>query len=180
MAEEGGGLTDKERFERRVGLAIAIIAALMSVVNILDGHLAYRAKQAKAESLNRWGHYQAKSIKQYLFECEAGILRGIQESGLVRPGKSAQVARMIDGAQEQSRRYVDEKKELGAKAEASAALESSSGRKADRLDLSMLLFQISIVLGAVAVLTAVGHFLIACVGMAMLATVVALTAFWIR
>ncbi|MBV9127716.1 MAG: DUF4337 domain-containing protein [Verrucomicrobia bacterium] len=151
---EHAGSEPMSRWIMGVALSSAILAALAAVASLLAGHHANEAmiSQLKAndqtvKASNQWAYYQAKGVKANVLASKIELLSNLgKEAG---PDDAQRVAR-----------YETEQKEIKAKAEEfeheAKHLEEEGEAHLDShvvLARSVTMFQVSIAVAAVSVLT---------------------------
>lgn len=160
------------RFELICGLTIAFLAAILAVTDLgasKYGDDEIIGNNAKA---NVYAWYQSKSVKQSLVEGQRDLLNTLIESGSIRSEQVTALQTHVKDLEEQIQRYSKEKKELllgstgvgrdnwvqeidGAYGKVVGAKEWDKkveilGQAGDLYDLALLFLQLSLVLGAVA------------------------------
>jgi hypothetical protein len=143
-------------FDRRVALTMVLIAAVLAAVKLL-GHRAHteslrfqiQTDVQHTQATDRWNLYQAKKLRQHLYESQADLLGALGKAG---DGRSKQ---WLDRAS----RYQKEGEE---EAERARALEEQAGEfqhesehmhhRSDRYDLGEMGVELALVLCSVAIL----------------------------
>lgn len=167
MAEE----QDDKRFEVLCGVTLAVLAAILAVVDLGGGKYGGDELIAINEKASAYAWYSSKGVKETLVEGQRDTLKLLLESGAltpeVRPGIESQVSELDAAAQ----RYGREKKEIllgsakvgqegwsqevdGELGKVTGAnewkeLADGLGAAGDVFDRSTLFLQISLVLGAI-------------------------------
>ena len=70
-----------KRLNRAVAITVVALSVFMGLGNIKDGNIVQAMQQAKADSVDRWGEYQATRTKQHIAETartEIGAIGGGQ------------------------------------------------------------------------------------------------------
>jgi hypothetical protein len=146
QAHSGVGLS------QQIAIFTAILATLGAIVSFLGGHtqneaLYYKneAVLKRAEASDQWAYYQAKAIKQSLVEAQA---------------ETATDPQRVAALKEKVAKYVAEREEIKAKAEAlEVASEKANAHSEEalhpheRLELAMTLIQIAISAASITALT---------------------------
>ena len=70
QTEEIAEAHQHERFNRMVAVTVAVVALFMVLGKIKDDNLERRTMVALVTELDDWNYYQAKSLKQHMFEIE--------------------------------------------------------------------------------------------------------------
>lgn len=166
MAEQEG-----QDFERKAGLTIAILAAVLAVNDLAGGKYGDDEIIGTNEKANTYAWYQSKSIKESLAENHAASLEALLQGGGVTPEGRATIERMLSDTKAEVARYGKEKKEI-SKGSAAVGPEGQvieiGGQKGqvkgtdewtaelsvlsaagDQFDIATLFLQICLVLGAV-------------------------------
>jgi hypothetical protein len=175
-----------ERFRRRGGLAIGVLAMLLAIASLGGDNATKETINANIQASDTWAFYQAKNIRQTSLRLAADQLE-VQLAS--QPGLSAearaQVSRRLDGYQATVARYESEpetgegKRELQARAQAFEARRERAQRQDPNFDYSQALFQIAIVLSSVSILTAARPLLWLGLGLGGLATLLMLNGFFL-
>lgn len=123
-----------------VALSSAFLAAFAAVSALLAGHHANEAMIEQIQASNRWSHYQAKSIKASLLSTKTAIL---EANGKPTDIKDA----------EKANEYRKEMDEISAEAKEREKIASQHLHVHEILARSVTLFQVSIAVSAIALLT---------------------------
>jgi len=135
-------------FERQVAITIAILAVALAFVSSQGDNAKTDAILKTNEASNKWGYYQAKSLKQNLWETEGRLLT------LLPPGSEAAArTAAIAKAASEAQRHDAEKEELKIEAEKLVAEAEHNSRINDRCGYGALGLQIGIVICSVAILS---------------------------
>jgi hypothetical protein len=130
----------RERWIMMVALTAALLAVLAAVSALMAGHHANEATIDQIKASDQWAFYQAKGIKSSVLETKTAILR--------------EMGKGVDANDEAKiKQYKDEQKEIEKEAR---ELQQSSQRHLDLhhgIAQSVTIFQISIAICAIAVLT---------------------------
>ncbi len=136
----------KDPFEKKIALAIAILAVILSVVE-------NRGAGAKTEAIvktnlasNQWAWYQSKALKGNLAESNVALL-GVLSSTDANAAKAK-----AEEQKKEAERYKEEKKELQEKAEDLDKEAKHLLVVNEHCERSTLLLQIAVVLGSIAIL----------------------------
>lgn len=65
----------ESRLNSMVAVSIAILAAFMGICAIKDGNVVQSMQMAQAKSIDTWNYYQAKNIRQDVYQSTADQLR---------------------------------------------------------------------------------------------------------
>jgi len=168
-------------FDRRVTMTIAIIAALLACVTLLSHRahnetlaLEIEAGQFSTSATDKWNQYQAKKIRQYVYEAFADQTR------LLSDGKDPAVEKKINAWEDRAKTY--EKDNAQIKEDAERFEDEARKRKDESLhfhhvsnwyDLGELAIEIALVFCAIAVLTKRNDFWIGGMGVGGIGVVLA-------
>ena len=162
------------RLERKIGLTLALFAAVLAVVDLGGGKFGDDEIIGTNEKANLYQWYQSKSIKQSIIEQEVQLLTGLVEAGAVTAQGQGAITKQLAIAKQAVQRYEKEKREilLGSKAvgpkaqvlEVSGAKGQIIGTKpwqqkldtlglaGDKFDIATLWLQIALVFGAISLI----------------------------
>ena len=162
------------RLERKIGLTLALFAAVLAVVDLGGGKFGDDEIIGTNEKANLYQWYQSKSIKQSIIEQEVQLLTGLVEAGAVTAQGQGAITKQLAIAKQAVQRYEKEKREilLGSKAvgpkaqvlEVSGANGQIIGTKpwqqkldtlclaGDKFDIATLWLQIALVFGAISLI----------------------------
>jgi hypothetical protein len=148
-------------FDRRVTMTIAIIAAMLACVTLLSHRahnetlaLEIEAGQFSTNATNAWNRYQAKKIRQYVYEAFADQTR------LLSNGSEPAIEKKIKAWEDKAKTYEKDNEQISE--EAKSFEDKAKDRKAESLhlhhisnwyDLGELAIEIALVFCAIAVLT---------------------------
>jgi hypothetical protein len=168
-------------FDRRVTMTIAIIAALLACVTLLSHRahnetlaLEIEAGQFSTNATDMWNQYQAKKIRQYVYEAFADQTR------LLSDAKDPAVEKKLNAWEDKAKTY--EKDNTKIKKDAEDLEDEARKRKAESLhlhhvsnwyDLGELAIEIALVFCAIAVLTKRNDFWIGGVSVGVIGVVLA-------
>lgn len=152
-----------ETFRNRAALLIATLAAVLAVGGLGGGNATDDMIGNNIKASDTWAFYQAKNVRQTMYEIEVEKLKGQLAAGAVpaaeRPAAEARlkeyestVARYDSEPDANDPTKGEGKKELSALAKAyEAAFEEASARD-NNFDLAEVALQLALVLGSVAIL----------------------------
>ena len=144
-------------WQQGVALSAAIIAALAAVASLLAGGKANEAMTSQIQSSDKWSHYQAKSIKATVLTSKIELLH-------------------VQGAQtnlEDIKKLTEYKTDEGELQKAAEELQHDAEKKLsehEQFAHGVTLFQISIAVCAISVLSRKRRFWIAGLGFALVGT----------
>ncbi|MBF0309014.1 MAG: DUF4337 domain-containing protein [Magnetococcales bacterium] len=146
--ERIGGEADT--FNNVVAILVTVLATLMALFNVKDGNIVQSMAMVQAQSIDTWGHYQAKSVKENMVEGMLDQLR-VQRSLLTLP--NALLEEKILFNQTEVKRYRQEKEELKAKAEGLDREYNRLNLHDDQFDLAEAGISVAIAILGIAALT---------------------------
>ena len=156
------------------GVTLAIAAAILGVGDLLGGNADNSQIALINEKSSAYQWYQSKSIKETLVESQRDLVKQILDAGLINMDKVDSIDKQLDVLSEKATRYGKEKKEIliGSAAvgkenwiqdvkgklgevvgaEEYTSLIAAAGATADQFDMSGLLLQLCLVMGAIGLL----------------------------
>ena len=166
--------TNANRLERKIGLTLALFAAVLAVVDLGAGKYGDDEIIGTNEKASLYQWYQSKSIKQSIIEQEAQLLSGLLQAGAVTADGSRAVQQQLRAARASIARYDGEKREIllgsaavgpkgqilevdGVKGQVFGTKPwqqklSILGEAGDSFDLATLWLQIALVFGAISLI----------------------------
>lgn len=164
----------QEQLEFAFPLCIAILAAILAINDLFGGKYASDEIKLTNDRNSSYQWYQSKGIKESILEGQADLLRSLIQAGSIAPGQRQGVEQSLAATEAKLKRYKKEKKEilLGSKAlsqedwvqDINGQLGKVIGAKeyetfierlgsaGDYFDLATMLFQLSLVIGAVGIM----------------------------
>jgi hypothetical protein len=152
-----------EGFRNRAALLIALLAAVLAVGGLGGGNATDDMIGNNIKASDTWAFYQAKNVRQTMYEIEADRLKAALAAGSVAPAERPAAEARLKDYEATVARYDSEpdpndptkgegKKELSAQAKSyEAAFEEASARD-NNFDLAEVALQLALVLGSVAIL----------------------------
>ena len=153
------------RTDFHLGVTVAIVAALVAIVDLVNGHVGNDEQVAVAEKVSAYAWFQSKGIKEAVAASERDTLHALLDAGAVDDAHRSGVEKVAQRAAADAVRYegeksaileggvIDGKPIVGARAiEARAAALNRTG---DVLDIGELFLHLALLLGGVGV--AVSH-----------------------
>ncbi|QNA85880.1 DUF4337 domain-containing protein [Sphingomonas sp. So64.6b] len=138
-----------KRLNRLVAITVVILSVFMGLGNIKDGNIVQAMQQAKADSVDRWGEYQATKTKTHIAETarsEIAILASALPSAKTAAAALAETDTKIA-------KYRAEAPKLATQAQGFADQYDALNVHDDQFDASEALISTAISLAAVAALT---------------------------
>jgi hypothetical protein len=155
-----------DSFRNRAALMIAIMAAVLAVGGLGGGNATDDMVGNNIKASDSWAFYQAKNVRQTMYELAADQIEGqIAAGGLLPPAEASARKRLADYKSTVAR-YDSEpdpghpgdplkgegKKEIKARAQAFEAAFDEASQRDDNFDFAEVLLQLALVLGSVAIL----------------------------
>ncbi|QNQ09107.1 DUF4337 domain-containing protein [Sphingomonas alpina] len=142
-----------KRLNRWVAITVVILSVFMGLGNIKDGNIVQAMQQAKADSVDRWGEYQATKTKTHIAETarsEIAILAATFSPALPSAKVAAATLAETDA---KIAKYHAEAPKLAREAQGFADQYDALNVHDDQFDASEALISTAISLAAVAALT---------------------------
>lgn len=163
LHEEKAEQEADNRFRNRAALLIACLAAVLAVGGLGGGNATDDMVASNIKASDTWAFYQAKNVRQTMYEIEAEKLKAQLAAGTVpaaeRPSAEARlkdyeatVARYDSEPDPQDPAKGEGKKELSAQARAHEAAFDEASARDNNFDYAEVLLQLALVLGSVAIL----------------------------
>jgi hypothetical protein len=164
----------RNRFNRMVAVAVAMVAVLMTLGKIKSEKIVEHMLAVQATELDQWNYYQSKSIKQHLYQLQVEQWRLQQESAVLSPSGTTAIKGQLAKWGAEIKRYDKEKADAQEGAERARKEYEHLELRNDQFHFTEALFSLSIALLAVAslarsrMLFGLGLFFAACgVGMGL-------------
>jgi hypothetical protein len=148
-------------FRKFTGIYLGIVAMLLAITALGGSNATKTMLNANIQASDIYGYYQAKNIRQTVYQLTADQL---QAELLSQPGMPEEARTRIDGMIKRFRERVDRyesdpatgegKKELLAKAKEFEVKRDHAAERDPNFDFAEALFQIAIVLGSVSIVAA--------------------------
>jgi len=101
-----------DNYEAYCGLTLAVLAAVLAVVDLGAGKFGEDELIAHSEKAGAYLWYQSKGIKETLAEGQRDMLKALVLSGTIAPDKTAAVEALAAAVEKDADRYGKEKKEI--------------------------------------------------------------------
>ena len=191
IREERASHEAEDKFRNRAALLIAMMAMLLAVGSLGGGNVAEDMIHNNIKASDTWAFFQAKNVRQTQYRLAADEL----ETQLANPGLSPEVRTALQEKVNAYRatvtRYDDEpdlaaptdslrgegKKQLSAQARRYESLRERAGAQDSNFDYSEVAFQLSIVLGSVAILALSRKVLYISIGLGVIGALLMLNGF---
>ncbi|TAE17612.1 MAG: DUF4337 domain-containing protein [Bacteroidetes bacterium] len=154
--EEKKPFAKSESFEKWVALTTSIIAVALSLSTIFSNQSGDDLLVNRDKASNEWSRFQSKSIKQNLFEVHLEGLKLNLEDDNHSEKYVQKIKSGIAFFEGEIKRYEKEKKEIQKMATKHEKVSENADAKGNVLDLAEGLYQIAIVLAAVAMIARQG------------------------
>jgi hypothetical protein len=130
MAEE----PNESRLETCIGIVVVLLATFMALCSVKAGNIGQKMQQAQVDRNNNWAWYQARNIRQSVYESTAAELSipAANETDEARQQREAKAAEYRERATSQEQKMEKQKSD----AEAADAEYNTLGAKDDQFDIS--------------------------------------------
>ncbi len=141
----------EDKWIRWVALTTTLMAVMAAIASLKGGAYSTKVNILTTAESGQWGYYQAKSIKQNLAQLqkESFTMEGLGEAA---PLKRQYIEKLLGRYDSEIRRYEVEKNQIKEKAESFAREQIILKRHGGRFMMSVMFFQIGIMLSSVAAL----------------------------
>jgi hypothetical protein len=160
-AEEPHAAPTHEMFRRITAIYLGVIAMLLAIASLGGAEATKEMLNANIHASDTYAFYQAKYIRQTLYQISAAELELLAGGGTAISGNdSAKAAELIKKYRDTATRYESDpktgegKKELLEKAHEWEHARDHAGKQLPNFEYAEALFQIAIVLGSVAIVAA--------------------------
>ena len=140
-----------EKWMKGVAITTTVLAVMTAIASSRGGACTAKTQILTAMEGSQWAYFQSKSIKQHVVETEQRSLE-LQEAGAITPAQSALLKKQLAFAKSEVARYDKEKAELKAQAERTGKDNGVNGRRGNQFSMSIVFFQIGIMLSSVSAL----------------------------
>ncbi|HEX8224969.1 MAG TPA: DUF4337 domain-containing protein [Allosphingosinicella sp.] len=152
-----------ETFRNRAALLIAFLAAILAIGGLGGGNATDDMIASNIRASDTWAFYQAKNVRQTMYEIEAEKLKAQLAAGTLSAAERPAAETRLRDYEATVARYDSEpdandpskgegKKELSAQARAHEAAFDQASARDDNFDYAEVLLQLALVLGSVAIL----------------------------
>lgn len=155
-----------DHFRNRAALLIACLAAVLAIGGLGGGNATDDMVANNIKSSDTWAFYQAKNVRQTMYEIAAAEIEDSLSAGTIAPAARPAAEARLKEYKATIARYDSEpdaeapndpvkgegKKELSAQAKAYEAAFDEASRRDNAFDLAEVLLQLALVLGSVAIL----------------------------
>ena len=140
-----------EKWMKGIAITTTILAVVAAIGSSRSSFFVARAQLLTALEGSQWGYYQAKSIKQYLFETQKKAFE-ISLAGAVTLPQRDLLIKDIDQDTKDIARYDQEKADIQKQAQATNKENAVVVRKGSQFSLAVVFAQIGIMLSSVGAL----------------------------
>ena len=130
----------KEKWVGLVALSTAFLAAFAAVAALCSSHYESESMKEHSEAFDKWAYYQSKGIESLVLQSKMDTFAAL--------GKTAD-----ENDKKNIAKYETKRKESKAEAESLAELSKKHGEVQENFALGVTMFQMSIAIGAISVLT---------------------------
>lgn len=148
MAEE-----KKEPWLNYLALTTVIFAVCATLSTFKGGSYSTRSVMSQAQAANQWAYYQAKGIKNYLYELQKEKLELELEAANNHPGGMIDAHKnMIDAYTDKIKKYEDEKLAIQNEAKQLEATRDNAQNHAQAFGVAVIFLQVAILLSSISAL----------------------------
>jgi len=140
-----------EKWMKGVAVTTTILAVLTAIASSRSSFYVAQAQLLTALEGSQWSYYQAKSIKQNLAESQLNAFE-VEVIGITNVKQKEVMDQKMKTAASEIDRYDKEKAEIRKNAEKVGKDNILNGRKGGQISLSVVFFQIGIMLSSVSAL----------------------------
>ena len=140
-----------EKWMKGVAITTTVLAVLTSIASSRAGFCVSKSQVLTAQSGSQWAFYQAKSIKQNLLETQRRLFE-VDILGSTTEGQKDFLQKNLQEAESQVARYDQEKSDIKQEAENMDKKNAVITRQGNQFSLSVVFFQIGIMLSSVGAL----------------------------
>jgi hypothetical protein len=189
--EERADNAAAEKFRNRAALLIAVLAAVLAVGGLGGGNATDDMVANNIKASDSWAFYQAKNVRQTMYEIAADGLDEQLATGALTPAGRAAAEKRLADYRKTVDRYDSEpdptapgdptrgegKKEIKARAQSYEAAFEIASAQDNNFDLAEVALQLALVLGSVAILAANRWILILSATLGAIGTILTLNGF---
>ena len=149
-----------EMFRRLTAIYVGVVAMLLAIATLGGAEATKEMLNANIHASDTYAFYQAKNIRQTLYQISAAQLELLASGGAISGDASPKAAELVKRYRDTVKRYESEpangegKKELMAKAHEWERTRDHAAAQLPNFEYAEALFQIAIVLGSVAIVAA--------------------------
>jgi hypothetical protein len=143
---------EENRFEKWIALSTSFVAVGLAISTILNNAAGDDLLIFRSLANNQWSYFQSKSIKQSMVEIEHDNLSLELADETLTEAFKTKIKEKQAFYQDEIKRYEGEKKEIATEAKAAEEKMEKADKKGSKFDLAEALYQISIIMSAVALI----------------------------
>jgi hypothetical protein len=140
-----------EKWMKGIAITTTVLAVVASIASSRSSFFIAKAQLLTALEGSQWGYYQAKSIKQDLFETQLKAFQ-VDLLGATSPEQRGLLSKNLDDYSKDITRYDQEKAAIKKLAEDTDKQNALVGRKGSQFSLAVVFSQIGIMLSSVGAL----------------------------
>lgn len=140
-----------EKWMKGIAITTTILAVVAAIASSRSSFFVAKAQLLTAQEGSQWSYYQAKSIKQYLFENQKKAFE-INMLGTPTQGQKDLMAENIEEFTKEIARYDQQKADIKKQAESTNKENSLVVRRGNQFSLAVVFAQIGIMLSSVGAL----------------------------
>lgn len=95
--------------EGAVGISVVLLATFLGLCNVKNGNVVQKMQEAQARQINKWGYYQARNIREGIYDATADLLRAHAHQGVANATERAERDKSIEEA---FKKYLQQRKEV--------------------------------------------------------------------
>ncbi|MBM3251348.1 MAG: DUF4337 domain-containing protein [Candidatus Omnitrophica bacterium] len=141
----------QEKWMKGVAVTTTILAVLTSIAASRGVTCGAKIQLLTAKEASQWAYYQAKSIKQNLAETQKNAFE-VDALGALTTEQKIVLEEKLSTATSEIKRYDTEKNQIKLEAEETGRENARLNKKAGRFSISIVFFQIAIMLSSVSAL----------------------------
>lgn len=139
-------------FTRRVALTTAVFAVILAITSMGGNNSMKGMLLAQQQASDQWAYYQAKSIREHLYDTQKTILVALLEDRAGSSDARKKRDELLRKMEAESARYGLEKQEIERKAKELEQERDRNENKDPYFDYGEVLLQIAIVMSSIAIL----------------------------
>jgi hypothetical protein len=140
-----------EKWMKGIAITTTILAVVAAIASSRSSFFVAKAQLLTALEGSQWGYYQAKSIKQYLFETQQKDFE-IKLLGATTPAQKDLLSKDIQDDTKDIARYDQEKADIKSQADGTNKENAIVVRRGSQFSMAVVFSQIGIMLSSVGAL----------------------------
>jgi hypothetical protein len=182
-----------DKFRNRAALLIAVLAAVLAIGGLGGGNATDDMVANNIKASDSWAFYQAKNVRQTMYEIAADDLDQQLATGALTPQGRAAAGKRLDKYRQTVTRYDSEpdpkapndplqgdgKKQIKARAQSYEAAFAIASAQDNNFDLAEVALQLALVLGSVAILATNRWILALSAGLGLIGSLLTLNGFFL-